>query len=134
MSKPEVRLWIRLRERAPGKPVFRRQHPVGPYILDFYCSAARLAIEIDGISHDMGDAPQHDRHRDEWLKQRGIVVIRIPTRDLTNIDETADSVARLAADLASKLLAPSTALRAVPLPRFAGEDGPSREVSTKALR
>jgi very-short-patch-repair endonuclease len=36
MSPPEVRLWSRLRKRAPRKPVFRRQHPIGPYILDFY--------------------------------------------------------------------------------------------------
>jgi very-short-patch-repair endonuclease len=45
LSSPEARLWTRLRERAPGKPVFRRQHPIGPYVLEFYCARARLAIE-----------------------------------------------------------------------------------------
>ena len=50
LSPPEARLWGRLRARAPGTPVFRRQHPVGPYVLDFYCGKARLAVEIDGMS------------------------------------------------------------------------------------
>jgi very-short-patch-repair endonuclease len=41
-------------------PVFRRQHPIGRYVLDFYCAGARLAVEIDGLSHDLGDRPQRD--------------------------------------------------------------------------
>src|SRR6202050_1672909 len=60
LSAPEARLWNRLRTRAPGKPFFRRQHPIGPYVLDFYCAKARLAVEIDGVTHDMGDRPQRD--------------------------------------------------------------------------
>lgn len=75
MSVPEARLWNRLRSRAPGKPIFRRQHPIGPYVLDFYCARARLAIEIDGISHDMGDRPQRDIRRDAWLKKQGVTVL-----------------------------------------------------------
>src|SRR5579862_1871331 len=63
LSPPEARLWTRLRERVPGRPVFRRQHPIGPYVLDFYCAKARLAVEIDGASHDMGDRPQRDIRR-----------------------------------------------------------------------
>jgi very-short-patch-repair endonuclease len=42
LSPPEARLWSRLRARAPGTPVFRRQHPIGPYVLDFYCAKAAL--------------------------------------------------------------------------------------------
>jgi len=57
MSVPEARLWNRLRWREPGKPIFRRQHPIGPYVVDFYCAKANLAVEIDGMSHDMGDRP-----------------------------------------------------------------------------
>jgi very-short-patch-repair endonuclease len=45
-----VRLWNRLRTRLRGQPVFRRQHPIGPYVLDFYCAKANLAIEIDGMT------------------------------------------------------------------------------------
>ena len=100
LSAPEVMLWSRLRERASGKPVFRRQHPIGPYVLDFYCAKARLAIELDGAGHDMGDRPQHDQQRDAWLKAHGITVLRIPAGDLRGrIDETADAIVRMAADL-----------------------------------
>jgi very-short-patch-repair endonuclease len=93
LSPPEVLLWSRLRERAPGKPVFRRQHLIGPYVLDFYCAKARLAIELDGMSHDMGDRPRRDLRRDAWLQARGITVLRIPVVDLTRgIDEVADAI------------------------------------------
>ena len=93
-------LWNRLRKRASGKPVFRRQHPIRPYVLDFYCAKARLAIELDGMSHDMGDRPQRDLRRDAWLKARGITVMRIPVVDLTHgIDEAADAIVRMVVDL-----------------------------------
>ena len=82
LSPPEARLWTRLRERNSGAPVFRRQHPIGPYVLDFYCAKARLAVEIDGMSHDLGDQPQHDLSRDAWLKGRGLAVMRIAAREV----------------------------------------------------
>ena len=50
LSLPEAKLWTLLRTRPDGFK-FRRQHPVGPYIVDFYCPEARLAIEVDGASH-----------------------------------------------------------------------------------
>ena len=49
MTKPEVWLWTRLRTRADDRVVFRRQHPVGRFVLDFYCAPARLAVEADGV-------------------------------------------------------------------------------------
>jgi len=49
-----------------------------PYILDFYCSAARLAIEIDGQSHGMGDSPAHDIRRERFLIDQGLRVLRYP--------------------------------------------------------
>ena len=100
LSAPEARLWSRLRERGPGKPVFRRQHPIGPYVLDFYCVKARLAVEIDGISHDMGDRPRRDMRRDAWLEARGVTVMRIAARELARgIDEAADAIVRTAAEM-----------------------------------
>jgi very-short-patch-repair endonuclease len=99
LSVPEARLWNRLRTRAPEKPVFRRQHPMGPYVLDFYCARAQLAVEIDGASHDMGDRPERDIRRDAWLAKRGVTVIRIPAKDLLrDVDEAADTIVRMAAD------------------------------------
>jgi very-short-patch-repair endonuclease len=99
LSVPEARLWSRLRERLPGKPVFRRQHPIGPYVVDFYCAKARLAIEIDGVSHDMSDRPQRDVRRDAWLESRGVTVMRIAASELTyRIDEAADAIVRMTAE------------------------------------
>jgi very-short-patch-repair endonuclease len=97
LSPPEVQLSSRLRERVPGKPVFRRQHPIGPYVLDSYCAKAILAVEIDGVSHDMGDRPERDEHRDAWLKKRGVTVIRIPAAELArDFDQASDAIVRAA--------------------------------------
>ena len=77
--------------------MFRRQHPIGPYVLDFYCPAARLAIEIDGVSHDMGDRLSRDRQRDDWLKLHDVMVLRITASDLQGeIDEVTDAIFRMA--------------------------------------
>ncbi|MDB5426094.1 MAG: hypothetical protein JWR43_69, partial [Phenylobacterium sp.] len=67
MTEPEVMLWSRLRRRLPDQPVFRRQHPMGPYILDFYCPAAKLAVEVDGSTHWEDEQIAHDERRDAWL-------------------------------------------------------------------
>ena len=77
MSLPEGLLWRALRARPEGLK-FRRQHPIGPYIADFYCPAAKLIVEVDGQSHDMGNRPGHDVRRDEWLTGRGLKVLRVP--------------------------------------------------------
>jgi very-short-patch-repair endonuclease len=81
MSRPEARLWQVLRTRPNGLK-FRRQHPIGPYVLDFYCPASKLAIEIDGIVHGLGERPAIDATRDTWLRQRGFRICRIPARHL----------------------------------------------------
>ena len=81
MSRPEARLWQVLRTRPEGLK-FRRQHPVGPYVLDFYCPVARIGIEVDGASHEMGNNPARDERRDRWLRGRGIRILRIPASEL----------------------------------------------------
>jgi very-short-patch-repair endonuclease len=81
MSLPEVLLWTALRER-PGGYKFRKQHPAGPYSLDFYCPAAALCIEVDGKAHDMGDNPERDERRDAWLAEQGVLTIRIPADEV----------------------------------------------------
>jgi very-short-patch-repair endonuclease len=98
LSPPEVRLWSRLRTRAPGLPAFRRPYPIGSYVLDFYCAKARLAIEIDGLSHDLGDRPQRDVRRDAWLEERGVTVMWIAAAEaMRHVDEVADAIVRMAA-------------------------------------
>lgn len=81
MSLPEVLLWRELRKR-PGGLKFRRQHGSGPFVLDFFCSDARLAIEVDGFAHDTGDRPARDSARDAWFAKAGIATLRIPARDV----------------------------------------------------
>ncbi|WP_411287690.1 endonuclease domain-containing protein [Phenylobacterium sp.] len=97
LSLPELLLWVRLRKRSPGRPRFRRQHPVGPYILDFYCSEARLCVEVDGASHSMGDRPQRDIARDSWLSSQGIKVMRYAASSvLEDPEEVVEWILRLA--------------------------------------
>ena len=67
MTLPEVILWHWLRQRPEGLK-FRRQHPTGPYVLDFFCSDARLAIEVDGEAHSRGNRP--DRVRGGILRRQ----------------------------------------------------------------
>jgi very-short-patch-repair endonuclease len=88
MSLPEVLLWRELKTRPRGLK-FRKQHPFGRFVADFYCDAAKLAIEVDGIAHDMGDQPEFDAQRDAWFETQGIRTLRIPARDvLSDIDGT----------------------------------------------
>jgi very-short-patch-repair endonuclease len=100
MTLPEVVLWHWLRQRPNGLK-FRRQHPTGPYVLDFFCSDARLAIEVDGEAHSLGNRPERDMTRDQWLRSAGVETLRIPARDLLNDAETvmrwimAEATARL---------------------------------------
>ncbi len=95
MTLPEVLLWKQLRNQPMGVK-FRRQHPVGRYVLDFYCPSAKLGFEVDGMSHDMGDRSEQDIARDDWLLTQGISVIRIPASEVLKSAETvaASIVAR----------------------------------------
>ena len=117
MSPPEARLWRELRQR-PGGFQFRRQQPAEPYVLDFFCKAAALAIEVDGAAHDMGGNPERDLRRDAVLAERGIKTMRIPAIELLhNLDGV---VALIVEECASRT--PSTGIRRSPSPRNRGED------------
>ena len=72
-------LWRYLRNQQMG-PKFRRQHPIGDFVLDFYCAEARLAVEIDGPVH--AKRPGYDDWRDEQLANIGIRVLRIRDEDV----------------------------------------------------
>jgi very-short-patch-repair endonuclease len=72
----EQRLWQVLRRRQVDGFGFRRQFPIGPYFADFFCPAARLAIELDGGSHVGRE--RKDRLRDTFFRRRAIIVLRIP--------------------------------------------------------
>jgi very-short-patch-repair endonuclease len=81
MSPPEVHLWAELRKR-PGGFKFRRQHPAGPFVLDFVCLSARLAIEVDGEAHDRLRQAYLDEGRDEWLTGQGFCTLRVPADEI----------------------------------------------------
>ena len=76
LTVPERVLWQMLR-RNQQQLHFRRQHAVGPYILDFYCAAAKLCVEVDGTGHEQ--AADHDEQRTRWLNGQGIRVLRFST-------------------------------------------------------
>jgi very-short-patch-repair endonuclease len=82
-SLPETLLWRELRTRPHGLK-FRRQHPLGPYVADFYCASAKLIIEVDGESHRMGGRPHRDENRDLWLREQGLRVVRFAASDVMN--------------------------------------------------
>ena len=78
-TEAEQRLWRLLRDRQIDGLKFRRQHPIGPYILDFYCAEHRLAVELDGGQHALS---RKDTIRDRWLNVRGCRVLRFWNHDV----------------------------------------------------
>ncbi|MEO6717968.1 MAG: DUF559 domain-containing protein [Novosphingobium sp.] len=94
MTLPQVLLWNLLR-RSPDGVHFRRQHQVGNYFLDFYCARVGLCIEIDGISHDLGNRPERDVARDATLAATGIETMRIPASEiLKSPEDVAEGLVR----------------------------------------
>jgi very-short-patch-repair endonuclease len=67
----EIRLWLKLREMQPAGILFRRQHPLGKYIVDFVCVHANLIIEVDGSQHAEEKNQSYDVKRTAWLENRG---------------------------------------------------------------
>ena len=92
MTLPEGLLWRELRKRPRGLK-FRRQHPAGIYVLDFYCAAARLAIEVDGTSHDGAARAKADARRSEFLRSQKVATVRVPAPAVLN--DTHAAVARI---------------------------------------
>jgi very-short-patch-repair endonuclease len=96
MTLPEVLLWRLLRQRFYGLK-FRRQHETGPYVLDFYCLDARLAVEVDGMIHNDPAQAEHDARRNAWLASHGIETLRVPASEvLADVTETAQAIVNYA--------------------------------------
>lgn len=113
MTKAEVILWMNLRKRGLSNARFRRQHPVGPFIADFACPAARLIVEVDGDTHWTPEQLAHDRRRTKYLKSEGWTVIRVNNVD---VHENMDGVWRT---IAAQLAPPPRDARDLPA---SGED------------
>ena len=91
-SSAERKLWGLLRDRRLEGLKFRRQMPIGPYVVDFVCLRHRLIVEADGPVHDLRpDNPD----RDPWLLSQGFRIIRVPTSDI--FDRSSDVLAGIVA-------------------------------------
>ena len=102
MTKEERRLWYEYLRQYTHQ--FRRQVTFGHYILDFYCAAAKLAIELDGSQHYETDGQQYDEKRDAWLESQGIQVLRFSNTDvLQNLNGVCQVIDMTVKDRISKL-------------------------------
>ncbi len=91
MTEAEKKLWRRLRQRELNGHRFRRQVPIGPFIVDFACLAARVVVEVDGGQH-LDDA-RRDERRTAWLEERGYRVVRFWNPDvLTNTEGVLEGI------------------------------------------
>lgn len=82
MTDAEVFLWSKLRRKQLYGVIFSRQKTIGNYIVDFYCKAAQLVIEIDGGQHSLEEAALRDAKRDTYLRGMGLMVLRFSNLDV----------------------------------------------------
>jgi very-short-patch-repair endonuclease len=75
-------LWDALRNRKLANHKFRRQHPVGPFIVDFFCNAANLVVEVDGAVHDLPEQKEYDQDRESYLRNLGLRVLRFRNEEV----------------------------------------------------
>jgi very-short-patch-repair endonuclease len=88
----EALLWSCLRDRRVNRRKFRRQHPVRPYTLDFYCAELRLAIELDGGQHNSAEGRAHDEARRIFLESKGIQILRFTNKAMLRETDSVLSV------------------------------------------
>jgi very-short-patch-repair endonuclease len=94
-------LWRHLRNGALNGLKFRRQHQLGTYIADFFCSSAGLVVEVDGSQHFEPDAQRYDKERTTYLESRGLRVLRVTTVDVLDRTEHVLQAIVAAVDLPS---------------------------------
>lgn len=98
MTGVEAAMWVRLRRRQVSGHKFRRQAPIGPYIVDFVCLQAKLIVEIDGPHHDFTST--YDARRQTWLESAGFRVMRFAPADVSyRMTETVEAVAAVLTEL-----------------------------------
>ena len=97
MTRAETLLWRYLKAHRLDDLGFRRQAPMGPYIVDFVCHDRRLVVELDGESHDFEERLKRDCERDVWLATEGYLVMRYTNREvLSNLEGVVTSIAQTA--------------------------------------
>ena len=94
-TEQEQKLWYYLRRRNINNCLFRRQYPIGPYIVDFICRKKMLIIEIDGGQHNEEDQKIYDKERTIFLEKRGFKVLRFWNNDIdNNINAVLENIQR----------------------------------------
>jgi very-short-patch-repair endonuclease len=118
MTEVERKLWARLRGKRIAGLRFRRQEAIGPYVADFYCSAAKLVVELDGGQHGKEENMAYDAARTRWLIDADYRVLRFSNRDfLHDPDVVVEGIWRAVAESGCPL---PEALRASTLPQGEG--------------
>src|SRR5512133_2681431 len=93
MTEAEKLLWENLRKKRLKKYRFRRQHPIGHYIADFYSHKAKLIIEVDGLIHDIDEISERDEGRTYDLEELGLDVIRFTNEEIIkDIESVIDKI------------------------------------------
>jgi very-short-patch-repair endonuclease len=93
MTDAERKLWYAVRARRFERLAFRRQAPIGPFVVDFFCPVHRLIIELDGGQHATDEGLRYDGERTAWLAANGYRVMRFWNRDvLTNLDGVLSAI------------------------------------------
>jgi very-short-patch-repair endonuclease len=118
MTDAERRLWYRLRAHRFGGHKFKRQVPIGPYVVDFDCLNRGIVVEVDGGQH--ADS-LHDRCRDDWLRERGLHVLRFWNTDVLKRTDTVLEMILKAVDEATVKPLSRRAARATLSPAGRGE-------------
>ena len=93
MTDTEWRLWLALRNGSLDGHRFRRQHPIGPFVVDFVCLKRRLVIEVDGDIHSTDEQRAKDAERQRWLESEGYRVIRF--RDIEIGDSLENALGKI---------------------------------------
>jgi len=97
MTDAEMRLWFRLRPMRNHGMAFRRQSPIGKYIIDFECRRAQLCVEVDGGQHATQSGMSSDTERTTWLTSQGYEVLRFTNHDvLKHTDLVFDQIIQTA--------------------------------------
>ena len=111
MTDAEAKLWRAVRRNQIHNLSIRRQHPIGPYTLDFYCPSLRLGIELDGGQHAEKRGHHSDQKRTRWLASKDIIVIRFWNNDvLGNLEGVLSEIVRVATERSRQVLTPSPTL------------------------
>jgi very-short-patch-repair endonuclease len=113
-TEAERRLWSRLRDGRLDGLSFRRQHPAGSHILDFYCPQLRLAFEVDGSQHAFRSRQLHDERRTAWLRGCGVTEVRVWNNEIRqNLSGVSEGIKAVADDLRLLGRTPTRRWRAV---------------------